>query len=141
MYVRMLFQFFIEMHQSRSFKHFIRYFCNVEIIFVLLMSKFIIYQHNCINDEEQCYLVATCWVNETIVFIINNFETSQILIVTNSTQALINGHYIMISTKQLHSLVYFPQFCEIQKFADFTQKIEILVKITLKKPIWSKTFT
>lgn len=31
-------------------------------------------------------------------------------------------------------MVYFPQFCEIQKFADFTQKIEILVKITLKKP-------
>ncbi len=43
------------------------------------MSKFIIYQHNCINDEEQCYLVATCWVNETIVFIISNSETSQIL--------------------------------------------------------------
>ncbi len=44
------------------------------------------------NDEKQCYLVATCWVNETIVFIINQSETSQILIVTNSTQALINGH-------------------------------------------------
>jgi len=78
------------------------------------------------NDEKQCYLAATCWVNETIVFIINQSETSQILIVTNSTQALINGHDII--------LVYFPQFCEIQKFADFTQKMEILVKITLKKP-------
>lgn len=75
------------------------------------------------------------------MFNINQSETSQILIVTNSTQAINNGHYIMISTNSCIPWFIFPNFVRSKNLQILPKKLEILVKITLKNPIWSKTFT
>jgi hypothetical protein len=86
----------------------------------------------------------TCWVNETIEFIINKSKTSQILIVTNSTQALINGHYIMISTDSCIPWYIFPNFVRSKNLQilpkknrnfsqKYTEKTNFGPKLSLKK--------